>query len=104
MSKSNEHLYRCLDIMNADKNISEETRIIMFVEYAKLVSEESKSSEWYSVKQFKPSVSKQYEVYRAGARKQHYEMWNGTGWAYNNNDITHFREIKAPNLFDFKNR
>lgn len=42
MSKSNEHLYHCLDIMKADNNLSEETKIIMFVEYARLVLEEAK--------------------------------------------------------------
>ena len=42
MSKSNEYLNRCLDVMKADANISEETRIIMFCEYARLVVEEKK--------------------------------------------------------------
>ena len=64
MSKSNEHLYRCLDVMKADEKISEETRIIMFVEYAKLVSEESRSSEWKSVKQELPKDYGRYETYK----------------------------------------
>jgi dihydrofolate reductase len=37
-----------------------------------------------------------YEVYRKGADKQHYEVWNNTGWAYNNNDITHWRKKLPP--------
>lgn len=102
MSRSSDHLYRCLDIIKADKNISEETMILMYVEYAKLSIEESKSSEWYSCKEFKPSQHGRYEVYRAGCKKQHYEVWNGLCWAYNNNDITHWREIKSPRIFNFK--
>lgn len=96
MSKSSQHLYRCLDTINADKNISEETMIIMFVEYGKLVSEESKSSEWFSMKEFKPSKQNTYEVYRKGSNKQHYEVWNGSTWNTHHNEITHWRVIKAP--------
>lgn len=39
---SQKYLDRCLDIMKADTNLSEETKIIMFVEYARLVFEEKK--------------------------------------------------------------
>lgn len=98
MSKSSDYLYRCLDIMKADPNTSEETKIIMFVEFSRLCVEESKYSEWHSVKERKPTEYGVYEVYRAGAKKQHYEVWNNTGWAYNNKDITHWRDIKAPKL------
>jgi hypothetical protein len=28
--------------------------------------------------------------------KVHWETWNGSGWAYNGNTITHFREVAAP--------
>lgn len=42
MSKSNQHLFHCLDVMKADSNLSEDTKIIMFVEYARLVLEEAK--------------------------------------------------------------
>jgi hypothetical protein len=38
-----------------------------------------------------PTTYGRYEVYRDGCSKQHYETWNTTGWAYNNNDITHWR-------------
>lgn len=98
MSKSNEHLYRCLDVMKADEKISEETRIIMFVEYAKLVSEESRSSEWKSVKQELPKDYGRYETYRQKVDKQTYEVWNGMAWAYNNEGITHWRKVKRPHL------
>jgi formylmethanofuran dehydrogenase subunit E len=40
--ESQKHLDRCLDIMKADANLSEETKIIMFVEYARLVFDEKK--------------------------------------------------------------
>ena len=40
--ESQKYLDRCLDIMKADANLSEETKIIMFVEYARLVFDEKK--------------------------------------------------------------
>jgi hypothetical protein len=40
--ESQKYLDRCLDIIKADINLSEETKIIMFVEYARLVFEEKK--------------------------------------------------------------
>ncbi len=100
MSKSSEYLYRCLDVMKADPNLSEESKIIMFVEYSRLVSEETKSSEWIKYNwndvSSRPTVTGKYEVYRKGCDKQCYERWNGSGWAYNANDITHYRVIKPP--------
>ena len=98
MSKSSEHLFRCLDIMKADKNISEETTIIMFVEYGRLLIEETKSSDWKSVKEELPNEYGRYETYRKVANKQTYEVWNGTGWAYNHNEITHWRKVKPPHI------
>lgn len=44
----------------------------------------------------RPKEHGRYEVYRAGAKKQHYETWNGSGWASDNNDITHYRKIISP--------
>lgn len=29
-------------------------------------------------------------------KNNNHEVWNNTGFAYNNNDITHWREIKTP--------
>ena len=52
--------------------------------------------DWNEYPTFKPQKYGKYEVYRAGCNKQHYATWNGTGWAYNNNDITHWREIIKP--------
>lgn len=95
MSKSNEYLNHCLDVLEADKYISEATRIIMFTEYARLVVAESNQPLWKSVKE-RPIKYGRYEVYRAKCEKQHYETWNGIGWASNNNDITHYREIVKP--------
>lgn len=43
-----------------------------------------------------PKVYGKYEVYRAKCKKQHYQTWNGTGWASDNNDITHYRKIITP--------
>ncbi len=38
---------------------------------------------------------KKYFVHRKDG-KLHWETWNGTGFAYNNNSITHFRNILPP--------
>ena len=40
MSKSDEHLYQCVDIILNDKNISEKTIILMFVLYKELLKKE----------------------------------------------------------------
>lgn len=100
MSQSSQHLYRCLDIMKADAELSEETKIIMFVEYGKLVLSESIPTNWIKYDwrnvETRPKKTGRYEVYRKSCNKQHYETWNGIGWSSNNNDITHYREIKNP--------
>lgn len=44
----------------------------------------------------RPKEYGRYEVFRKGAGKQHYETWNGSGWASNNGDITHYRKILTP--------
>lgn len=102
MSTSNKHLYHCLDVMKADKNLSEETKIIMFVEYARLVVEESVPTNWvkynYNDIDSRPTEYGVYEVYRKSCKKQHYETWDSMGWAYNNKDITHYRKVKAPRV------
>ena len=41
---SNQHIFRCIDVMNADETISEQTKILMFMEYGQIVLEEYKSS------------------------------------------------------------
>jgi len=51
---------------------------------------------WKEYPKEKPSTYGRYEVYRTKCNKQHYETWNGSGWAYNGNNITHFREIIKP--------
>ena len=40
MATSNEHLYKCVDIILNDKNISEKTIILMFVLYKNLLKKE----------------------------------------------------------------
>ena len=52
---------------------------------------------WISVQDDKPREYGKYLVCRLGAGKIHFETWNTTGWAYNNNDITHWiPEIAFP--------
>jgi hypothetical protein len=40
MAKSDEHIYRCVDVIKNDKNISEQTIIIMFLQYKELLTKE----------------------------------------------------------------
>jgi hypothetical protein len=40
MPKSDDHIYRCVDIIKADKSISDQTIIIMFLTYKNLIIEE----------------------------------------------------------------
>jgi hypothetical protein len=40
MDKSDEYIYRCIDIIKNDKNISEQTIIIMFLQYKELLTKE----------------------------------------------------------------
>ncbi len=40
MKPSEAYLYRCLETMKADPNLSDETKILMFMEYARLVMKE----------------------------------------------------------------
>lgn len=54
------------------------------------------NSQWHKYPDERPAEATRYEVYREGAGKQHYETWNGSGWAYNHYDITHWREILNP--------
>ncbi len=101
MSKSEEHLYRCLDIMKADNNLSEDTKIIMFAEYARLVLLESKLPSWVAYDWFKietrPKKTGRYFIRRKDG-KLHWEIWNGNGFAYNNDVITHYQEIAPPHI------
>jgi dihydrofolate reductase len=51
---------------------------------------------WIRCSDGKPTEYGKYEVYRAGCKKQQYQTWNNTGWAYDNRDITHWRPIVPP--------
>lgn len=43
--ESDEHIYRCVDIIQNDKNISEQTIILMFLVYKGLIIKELKENE-----------------------------------------------------------
>ena len=43
-----------------------------------------------------PPKHGRYLVYRQKCDKWHQEVWNGTGWASNNNDITHYINVVTP--------
>lgn len=48
------------------------------------------------VKERKPEKYGRYLVYRKNGKVQ-FETWNNTGWAYNNNDITHWLPVPQIN-------
>lgn len=51
---------------------------------------------WKKYSEEKPKEYGTYLVYRKGCDKTHFETWNNTGWAYNNNDITHWSKVLTP--------
>lgn len=65
---------------------------------------ESKESlelgKWQINSETKPTKYGRYLVYRARCNKMHFEVWNTTGWAYNNHDISHWCDVKIPTLND----
>ena len=54
------------------------------------------NSLWIDAKVNPPTEYGKYRVYRKSCDKVHDETWNGTGWAYNKNDITHYQIITKP--------
>ncbi len=51
--------------------------------------------DWNDLKS-RPKETGKYFVYRKDG-KVHWETWNGSGWAYNNNVITRYKKITPPN-------
>lgn len=43
MAKSDDHIWRCVDIIKNDKSIGENTLAFMFLEYKRLILEEQKN-------------------------------------------------------------
>jgi hypothetical protein len=41
MAKSDDHIWRCVDIIKNDKSISDNTIVLMFLEYKRLILEEN---------------------------------------------------------------
>ena len=74
-TNANDYLFHCLDVLKADKGVSENTIIIMFMQYARLASNDGWVRYNWSNKASRPKESGRYEVYREGAKKQHYEVW-----------------------------
>lgn len=56
---------------------------------------------WNKYPETRPVVvdggKRRFLVWRKGCEKLQFETWNNTGWAYNNNDITHWALITPPN-------
>lgn len=62
-----------------------------------LAYKEAKKSKWiefdFHNKSTHPTQYGDYWVYRADCNKSHKEVWNGSGWAYNNKTITHWQPL-----------
>jgi hypothetical protein len=43
----------------------------------------------------RPPIAKKYLICRKDG-KIHWEQWNGSGWAYNHNEIRYWAEIRPP--------
>ena len=51
------------------------------------------ANKWVSVSEQLPTEYGRYLIYRAGCDKIQFETWNNTGWAYCNNDCTHWMPL-----------
>jgi dihydrofolate reductase len=87
-SEGNIHGYRFVDLLRCDP--------VADVETASTAPASLEDKGWVRMVDDKPKEYGKYEVYRAGCKKQQYQTWNNTGWAYDNKDITHWRRIVPP--------
>lgn len=53
-----------------------------------------KDSDWNNASNPPKEYGKYFVCRKDG--KVHWETWNGIGWAYNGNTITHWRKIEKP--------
>ena len=67
-----------------------------FCDNIKQIHQPNSIVSWKKYPEEKPTEYGTYIVYRKGCDKQHFETWNNTGWAYNNNDITHWSKVLNP--------
>jgi hypothetical protein len=51
---------------------------------------------WISVKDRVPTKYGRYLVYEAKSEKIYFRKWNGSGWAYGHNVITHWMKVNPP--------
>lgn len=52
--------------------------------------------DWNNIES-RPKETGKYFIHRKDG-KVHWETWNGSGWAYNGNVITHYKQVNPPNL------
>lgn len=98
METSNDYLLRCAATIKADPNISEDTIILMFVEYKKKLMEEVINlplSAFFPYPQIKPVRVGVYEVYKKDG-KQFYEKFDSKRFVFNDTEIIHWRHILSP--------
>lgn len=80
-------------------NVSREKFAEMLEEYSDIQLRKTKLTNWipynFNDLSTRPKTSGKYFVHRKDG-KVHWETWNGQGWAYNGNVITHWQDIKPP--------
>lgn len=75
-----------------DKNMLK----IIYNNLLKLEGDEWIEYDWNKIES-RPKESEKYFVHRKDG-KVHWEKWNGSGWAYNEKVITHYRKILPPKI------
>jgi hypothetical protein len=96
MGESNEYLLRCLDVFKADKNVSEETFIIMFTEYAKYkVEEKIKEYKSWRLMTEKPKNVGRYLVMKK-SRAVSFANFNGVNWGFITEELLFWANITPP--------
>ncbi len=79
-------------------------KIVTKEEADKILIDLYQAGNWIAYDWNKPETRpKKYDKYFVHRKdgKIHWETWNGSGWAYNGNVITHYQEIKPPSTIEF---
>ena len=69
--------------------------VLILAVRSKVTIEYLPDNAWQAYPATKPTYGR-YEVYRASCDKQHYLVYNGTGWSSEDNTVTAYREIVNP--------
>jgi hypothetical protein len=83
-----------LEGLFADKEAKDDKEILEFyLEVCCTIAETYAEEKWIDFRDKKPTEYGRYLVYRSGCDKIQFETWNNTGWAYSNNNCTHWMPL-----------